>query len=154
MNYSTQESPSISQWISEHKGITFSSLFGVIFTSIDILDRLGYETTASGPMLIMMETVLLIIIFFGMLIFIYNFGYIVIMLAVDEGLNDEEVILIKWILRRAVLISAGWFIGVILLMLTLSDQPYMLAGINCFLLASLLYILRKGENPLVEGVSV
>jgi hypothetical protein len=154
MNSSRQESLSISQWISEHKGITFSLAFGIIFVSMEVLAIIGYETTTSGPMLIMMETVLLIIIFLGMMIFIYNFGYMVIMLTVDEGLNDEEVVLLKWILRRSVLISVGWFIGVIVLMLSLSGQPYLLAGMNCFLLAFLFFILRKGENPLVEGVSI
>jgi len=154
MDNLTQESSPISQWISEHKGITFSLIFGIIFFSIEVLAIVGYDITASGPMLVMMETILLIIIFLGMMIFIYNFGYLVIMLTVDEGLNDEEVILLKWILRRAVLISVGWFVGVIVLMLTLSAQPYLLAGMNCILLALLFFILRKGENPLVEGVSI
>ncbi len=154
MDNLTQESPSISQWISKHKGITFSLGFGIIFTGIEVLSIFGFDITTSGPMLVMMQTILLIIIFFGMMIFIYNFGYLVIMLTVDEGLNDEEVILLKWILRRAALISVGWFVGVIVLMLTLSDQPYLLAGMNCLLLALLFIILRKGENPLVEGVSI
>ena len=88
MNSLTEEPPSISQWISEHKGITFSLVFGIIFVSIKLLANVGYEITTSGPMLVMMETVLLVIIFLGMMIFIYNFGYLVIMLTVDEGLNE------------------------------------------------------------------
>ena len=148
------ESKSVSQWLSENKGISFSSIFGCIFILMQILDALGNTITSSAPALIMMQTVLLLILFVGMMIFVYNLGYVVIMLTIDEGLNDEEVSLLKWVLRRAIGISVGWFFGVVILMLTISEYPYLLAGTNCFLLAFLYLIIRKGENPLTEGTSI
>ncbi len=149
-----KKSNSFSQWLSENKGIGFSIIFGTIFTILELLDNLGVNATTSAPVLIMMQTVLLFILFVGMMIFIYNFGYIIIILTVDEGLNDEEKILLKWMIRRAIIISVLWFVGVIFLMVTILSEPYLLAGANCFLLALIFFFIRKGENPLTEGTSI
>ncbi|MHA1236818.1 MAG: hypothetical protein ACTSQ9_04045 [Candidatus Hodarchaeales archaeon] len=149
-----KKSNSFSQWLSENKGIGFSIIFGTIFTILELLDNLGVNATTSAPVLIMMQTVLLIILFVGMMIFIYNFGYIIIILTVDEGLNDEEKILLKWMIRRAIIISVLWFVVVIFLMVTILSEPYLLAGTNCFLLALIFFFIRKGENPLTEGTSI
>ncbi len=155
MQLSPQDkSNSFSRWLSENKGIGFSIIFGIIFTILELLDNLGVNATSSPPILIMMQTVLLFILFVGMMIFIYNFGYIVIILTIDEGLNDEEKILLKWMIRRAIIISVMWFFGVILLMVTILSEPYLLAGANCFLLALIFFFIRKGENPLTEGTSI
>ncbi|MHA1513086.1 MAG: hypothetical protein ACTSRJ_03365, partial [Candidatus Hodarchaeales archaeon] len=121
-----KKSNSFSQWLSENKGIGFSIIFGTIFTILELLDNLGVNVTTSAPVLIMMQTVLLFILFVGMMIFIYNFGYIIIILTVDEGLNDEEKILLKWMIRRAIIISVLWFFGVIFLMVTILSEPYLL----------------------------
>ena len=88
-----KKSNSFSRWLSENKGIGYSIIFGTIFTILELLDNFGVSATTSAPVLIMMQTVLLFILFVGMMIFIYNFGYIIIILTVDEGLNDEEKIL-------------------------------------------------------------
>ena len=151
---SSQETTSLSQRITENKGVTFSLVFGSIFVVMEIMDNFGTNITSSGPVYVMMQTILLIILFLGMMIFIYNFGYLVIMLAIDEGLNDDEVVLLKWTIRRAALISVVWFAGVIIITLTISHEPFLTAGLNCYLLALLFYTIRKGENPLVEGVSI
>ncbi|PWI47923.1 hypothetical protein CEE45_09110 [Candidatus Heimdallarchaeota archaeon B3_Heim] len=151
---SATEPKSASNWLSEHKGISFSFVFGIIFVIMEILGMIGNSIISSGPALIMMQTVLLLILFVGMMIFIYNLGYVVIMLTIDEGLNEEEVILLRWLLKRAIGISVIWFLGVVVLMLTLTQYPYLLAGMNCFILAFLFYIIRKGENPLTEGTSI
>ncbi len=137
----------LKEWISSHKGFTFSLLFGVTFILLN-----GIEPSAGT--IVMMQTIMLVIIFIGMMIFIYNFGYVIIILAVDEGLNDEERILLKWMVRRAAFISVLWFIGVLALLMFFQYEPFLLAGFNCFLLAFLLFFIRKGENPLTEGTAI
>ncbi|MHA2245852.1 MAG: hypothetical protein ACXADY_12885 [Candidatus Hodarchaeales archaeon] len=135
-------------WIKNHRGVSITTFFGLLFFLF------SGTTEISAPVVIMMETILLVVLFFGLLIFVYNFGYIAIILAVDEGLNDEEKILLKWMLRRAVIISVLWFLGVITFLMVFQNNPYFLASSNCFLLAIILYFIRKGENPLVEGTSI
>jgi len=142
----------ISGWISDHKGVFFSLLFGIIFGSVALLTYSGYAQTSS-PILILMQTVLLLILFVGMMVFVYNFGYVVIMLAIDEGLNEEERILLKWVIRRAAVISVLWFVGVLLL-IAFVEEIFTLASANCFLLTLLFFFIRKGENPLTEGTSI
>jgi hypothetical protein len=137
----------IQDWILSHKGVTISVLLGLIF----ILIR---RTGQSGAIVILMETTLLVILFIGMMIFVYNLGYLTIMLAVDEGLNDEERILLKWIIRRAVFISVLWFVGVLVLLMIFPRDPFLLTSANCFLLAFLFYFIRKGEYPLTEGTYI
>jgi len=63
---------SFSRWLSENKGIGFSMIFGCIFTILELLDNLGINATSSAPVLIMMQTVLLFILFVGMMIFILS----------------------------------------------------------------------------------
>ncbi len=142
----------ITAWISDNKGVFFSSSFGIIFGLVALLTHLGYAQTSS-PVLILMQTVLLLILFVGMMVFVYNFGYVVIMLAIDEGLNEEERLLLKWVIRRAAIISVLWFVGVLLL-IAFIDEIFMLASLNCFLLTLLFFFIRKGENPLTEGTSI
>lgn len=137
----------IQDWILSHKGVTLSVLFGLVF----ILIR---RTGESGAVIILMETILLIILFIGIMIFLYNVGYLTIMLAVDEGLNDEERSLLKWIVRRAVFISVVWFVGVLALLMIFPRDPFLLTSANCFLLAFLFYFIRKGEYPLTEGTYI
>ena len=138
----------VQAWIKNHRGVSITTFFGLLFLMF------SGTTEISAPVVIMMETILLIVLFFGLLIFVYNFGYIAIILAVDEGLNDEEKILLKWMLRRAVIISVLWFSGVITFLMVFQNNSYFLASSNCFLLAIILYFIRKGENPLVEGTSI
>jgi hypothetical protein len=137
----------IQDWFETHKGVTISAFFGVMFFLLRYFNR-------SDPVIVLMETILLTVLFVGMMIFVYNFAYVVLMLTVDEGLNEEERILLKWMLRRAVLISGGWFITVLALFLFLDDYPFILVSANCFLLSGLFYFIRKGENPLTEGTAI
>jgi hypothetical protein len=143
----------VQKWILNHKGVTITAFFGLLFLFFGIGDELNSGNT-SGPVVMMMQTVLIIILFLGMMIFVYNFGYIAIILAVDEGLNEEERLLLKWMVRRAAIISVVWFCGVLLLLMLFQIYPYLLASSNCFLLTFIFYFIRKGENPLTEGTSI
>jgi hypothetical protein len=140
-------------WTKNHKGTSITIFFGLLFFLFSVGESSG-STEISAPVVILMETILMVILFFGLLIFVYNFGYIAIILAIDEGLNDEEEILLKWMIRRAVIISLLWLTGVIISLMVFQNNPYYLASSNCFLLAIILYFIRKGENPLVEGTSI
>ncbi|MHA1214998.1 MAG: hypothetical protein ACTSPG_06855 [Candidatus Hodarchaeales archaeon] len=137
----------VHDWIARNKGLSFSVFFGFVFIIMNVMER-------SGPLIVLMETVQIVILFVGIMIFVYNFGYVVIMLNVDEGLNDEEKDILKWLVRRAVFISVVWFFGVLALLIIFQHEPFYLASSNCFLLAFLFYFIRKGENPLTEGTFV
>ncbi|MHA1972070.1 MAG: hypothetical protein ACTSW1_03685 [Candidatus Hodarchaeales archaeon] len=137
----------IHDWIVNNKGLSLSIFFGFLFILMNLMER-------SDPLIVMMETIQMIILFIGLMIFVYNFGYVVIMLNVDEGLNEEEKDVLKWIVRRAIFISIVWFFGVITLLIVFQHEPFYLASSNCFLLAFLFYFIRKGENPLTEGTFV
>ncbi len=143
----------VQKWVLNHKGVTFTTFFGLLFLFFGILDELD-AGDPSGPVLMMMQTVLIIILFLGMMIFVYNFGYIAIILAIDEGLNEEERFLLKWMVRRAAIISVVWFFGVLILLMIFQVYPYLLASSNCFLLTIIFYFIRQGENPLTEGTSI
>jgi hypothetical protein len=137
----------IQNWFETHKGVSISAFFGIVFFLLRYFNR-------SGPVIVLMETALLAVLFVGLLVFVYNFAYVILMLAIEEGLNEEERILLKWMLRRAVIISGGWFISVLALIAFLDDYPFILVSANCFLLSILLYFIRKGENPLMEGTAI
>ncbi|WP_455141084.1 hypothetical protein [Candidatus Hodarchaeum mangrovi] len=140
-------------WVSNNKGVVISSFFGLLFVIIRIW-ILIFEASISSAIVVLMETVQLVILFLGLMIFVYNFGYVVIMLTVDEGLNEEEKNLLKWMIKRAIMISVFWFVSVLSFLIIFQRDPFLLASANCFLLASLFFFIRKGENPLVEGTFV
>lgn len=140
----------ITAWAKDRKGFIFSTLLGVVFLF------LGFNDNQSA-LVLWMQTAIIFVYFVGMMLFVYNVGYLTIMISVDEGLRPDEREVVNWIIKRSAIVSGGWFIGIMLINMVAGMNQWntaFLAAANSFLLALLFLFIRSAENPLTEEVSL
>jgi len=140
----------ITEWTKNRKGFIFSALTGIVFFILGFND-------GQDVLVLWMQTLIIFIYFIGMMLFVYNVGYLTIMISVDEGLRPDEREIVNWIIKRSAIISGGWFIGIMLINMVAGMNKWntaFLASANAFLLALLFLFIRSAENPLTEEVSI
>jgi hypothetical protein len=93
-------------------------------------------------------------LFTGLMITMYNLAISVFIESFDKDLTyttESENRFYRRKLKRAILMTLYWFLGVVFLHIIFqNDDIILIAGI-CFLLTVFLFFLEKDEFPFVQG---
>lgn len=143
----------IQKYISYPKSVTFYTFCGFVLIFVSIIDPFN-ESLLSLFIFTFIQLIYLMSLFTGIMITMYNLAISVFVETFDKDLTyttESENRFYRRKLKRAILMTLYWFLGVVFLHIIFqNDDIILIAGI-CFLLTVFLFFLEKDEFPFVQG---